>query len=76
MEEQLPEVKEKMTQALGLLKEAVDLSIPMLRNNQRDGVKSLWEHFLRELFSYIKQKSRETRVNLLAYISYRKVLGK
>lgn len=69
----LSEVRSRMARALALIKEAVDISLPLLGNEQREGIVALWEDFLREFFSYIKKRGRETSCNLFACISFRRI---
>jgi hypothetical protein len=69
-------IKNILSQALALIKEAVDESLPLLGDGRSKEITALWEEFLRELFAYIKQKSRETRRNLFASISFHHVWPK
>lgn len=69
----LSEVRFRMDRALALIKEAVDISLPLLGNEQREEIIALWEDFLREFFSYIKKRGRETRRNLFSCISFRRI---
>ena len=62
-----------MSQALSLIKEALDSSLPLLQSEHKQGVVALWEAFLRECLSYIKQKSKETGSNLLGYVSFNRI---
>lgn len=72
-QEDLSELRSRMARALVLIKEAVDLSLPLLGNGQRERVVALWEEFLREFFSYVKKKGRETRRNLFSCLSFRRI---
>lgn len=72
-DEKTMEIRAKMVQALSLLKEALNISLPLLQSEQKKGVVALWEGFLREFFSYVKQKSKETGSNLMAYISFNRI---
>ena len=67
------EIRAKMDQALTLLKEALNSSLPLLRSEQKDRIILLWESFLREFFSYAKQKSRETGANFMSLISFHRI---
>jgi hypothetical protein len=68
------EVRTKMVQALSLIKQAVDLSLPLVKSGGRESMKILWEEFLKEFIRYIKLKSRETGVNLISLISISRIL--
>lgn len=67
-------IKGKMTQAMALIKEALDLSIPLLKNKQRKKIVALWESFIKEFITYHKYRSKATGVNLLSGISLRRIL--
>ncbi|MDI9475502.1 MAG: hypothetical protein ACOX0L_04235 [Natronincolaceae bacterium] len=69
-------VKGKMAKALTLIKEALDISISMLRTNQENNIAMLWEEFMREIILYIRHKSRETGINFSNYISMRRIFFK
>ncbi|MGI5883252.1 MAG: hypothetical protein ACOX7L_09300 [Dethiobacteria bacterium] len=66
-------IKTKMMQALGLIREALEMSIPLLETNRKKDVVLLWEAFLREFVGYIRRRSKETGVNLASNISLRKI---
>ncbi|NLP19029.1 MAG: hypothetical protein GX376_08060 [Firmicutes bacterium] len=68
------DIKVKMDQALALIKEALDLSIPLLKTRQRKTIVALWEAFIREFILYHKYRSRATGVNLINSISLRRIL--
>lgn len=53
------------------LREAVDLTLEVRRQSQQSKNETiiLWEEFLGGLFGYIKQKSKESKDNLLSGIS-------
>ena len=70
---QINQVKQKLVEALGLMKEAVVLTIPLLNTERRETIVSLWEAFLKEFLGFIKQKSKETGVNLLKYVSFHRI---
>jgi len=54
------------------LKDTVDLSIQLRAESaqNKNEVARLWEEFLGQLFGYIKQRSKESRDNLLASLSW------
>jgi len=66
-------VKSKMVQALALIKEALDMSIPLLKTDQRGNIEMLWEAFVAEFIRHIKNRSRETGINLIRNISIRRI---
>ena len=66
-------VKTKMIQALSLIKEAFDQSVPLLKTGQKNDIVILWETFIREALDYIKQKSKESGSNLINSISISKI---
>lgn len=63
---------EKLSGLSRELKEAVDISIQLRAQSvqNKNDVARLWEEFLGQLFGYIKQRSKESRDNLLAGISW------
>lgn len=68
------EVKAKMMQALNLIKEAVNMSIPLLRTEQKRNIITLWEAFIREFLGFIKRRSKEAGDgDLMSYISLTKI---
>ncbi len=69
----LRNIKAKMLQALALIKEALNMSIPLFRTEQKNNIVMLWEAFAKELIGYIRYRSRETGVNLLSNISIRRI---
>lgn len=69
-------VKGKMAKALTLIKEALDISISMLRTNQENNIVMLWEEFIKEIILYIRYKSKETGINLSNYISMKRIFFK
>lgn len=66
-------IKTKMIQALSLIKEAFDQSVPLLKTGQKNDIVILWETFIREALDYIKQKSKESGSNLINSISISKI---
>ncbi len=69
-------IKNKMSKALSLTKEAFEMSIPLLKTNQKENVGLLWEAFTREFIMYIKHRSKETGINLIEHLSIRNILFK
>ncbi len=65
-------LKEKMDHALSELKEAVDLTakLKLSGSDIKAATNLIWEQFLFEFFNYIKQKSKETKQNILAGIKF------
>lgn len=64
-------LREKITRISQELREAVDMSIELRANSQNKAeVIKVWEEFLGGFFGYIKQRSRESKDNLLAGISW------
>jgi len=70
-EDKIVLLSEKFSRITTELREAVDLSIIIRRESpqSKQGTILLWEQFLSQLFSYIKQRSKETKDNLLSGIS-------
>ena len=66
-------IKAKMFQALDLIKEALDMSIPLFRTEQKNNIVALWEAFIKEFIVYIRHRSRETGINLINKISIGKI---
>jgi len=72
---QLEEIRRKLNQALEIIREAIDESLEIMAGGQ-EGTKevtALWEEFLREFLTCIKQRSRETGRNLFAAVSFKKI---
>lgn len=67
------DVKNKMIQALAHVKEALDMSIPLLKTNQKHNIISLWEAFIKEFIQYTRRRSKETETNLIGSVSLRKI---
>ena len=72
---QLEQVRAKLVEASGLVREAVDLSLEVLCRNIRPNpaVSRLWEDFLGDFLGYVKQKGRERKRNLFATISFARI---
>lgn len=68
----LQALKEKMAGITGQLQEAVDLSIELRAQSPQNKteVVKVWEEFLGGFFGYIKQRSRESKDNLLSGIAW------
>ncbi len=66
------ELAEKLNRLTQDLRVAVDLSVTLRSQSldQKKQVMKLWEEFLANLFGYIKQKSKESKDNLLSGISW------
>jgi hypothetical protein len=66
------ELAEKLKNLTHDLRVAVDLSVTLRSQSpdQKKQVTKLWEEFLANLFGYIKQKSKESKDNLLSGISW------
>ena len=64
-------LKAKIANITRDLQEAVDMSIELRTDarNKPEVIKA-WEEFLGEFFGYIKKRSRESKDNLLAGISW------
>ncbi|MBF7082213.1 hypothetical protein IT084_04390 [Desulfallas sp. Bu1-1] len=73
---ELSQVKSNMTRAMALIKEAVDTSLPLLKNEQKRAVIHLWEKFLGEFFFHVKKKGRESGSNLFSHISLWRIRAK
>jgi hypothetical protein len=63
---------QKITNATHDLHEAIDMSIDLRRHSPevKKEVMKIWEEFLGQFFGYIKKKSKESKDNLLAGISW------
>ncbi len=64
-------LSEKFSHIATELKAAVDLSIVIRRESPESKHETilLWETFLAQLFGYIKQRSKESKDNLLSGVS-------
>lgn len=65
-------LRQKIQNANQELVEAIDLSIELRRQSpqMKSEVIKIWETFLGQFFGYIKQKSKSSKDNLLAGISW------
>lgn len=73
-QEKTSEIRTKMVQALSLMKQAVDLTLPLVKSGSKESMKVLWEEFLKEFIRYIKVKGQETGINLISLISITRIL--
>lgn len=75
MQPGMDKLQDKLFDAIAILREAVDLSAEIKSqgptSNQQ--VARLWETFLAEFFGYIRQRSKETKQNLLAGIAFPRI---
>lgn len=64
-----------LQQAFAHLKEALNTSIGLVLQNQGSKVEigKKWELFLGEFFSMVKAKGKESKLNLLSWISFPKL---
>ncbi len=65
-------LRQKITNANRELHEAIDMSIELRRHSPeiKGEVVTIWEEFLGQFFGYIKKRSKESKDNLLAGISW------
>jgi hypothetical protein len=70
MEEQ--SVDFHLRQALSHLEAAVNLSITLCLENQAEKpiIGNKWEKFLGEFFSLVRENGKQSKVNLIAFISF------
>lgn len=63
---------QKITNATQELQEAINMSIELRRQSPeiKGEVMKIWEEFLGQFFGYLKRKSKESKDNLLAGISW------
>ncbi|MDF2873469.1 MAG: hypothetical protein K0R22_152 [Sporomusa sp.] len=63
---------QKISNARRELHEAIDMSIELRRQSPqtKEAVVKIWEEFMGQFFGYIKKKSKESKDNLLAGISW------
>lgn len=74
MEEQT--IDEHLRQALAHLETAVNQSVAAVLQDQalKRDIGKKWEAFLGEFFGYVRKKGKQNRVNLLAWISFPRLL--
>lgn len=72
MDSSVEDLHKKLTEAIMLLREAVEMSVKMKAEQTaaHQQICKLWEYFLGEFFGYIRKRSKETKQNLLAGISF------
>ncbi|QDR82382.1 hypothetical protein [Sporomusa termitida] len=65
-------LQQKIVNASRELNEAIDMSVELRRHSPqtKTEVMKIWEEFLGQFFGYIKKKSKESKDNLLAGISW------
>ncbi len=63
---------QKITNATQELHKAIDMSIELRHHSpeMKEEVMKIWEEFLGQFFGYIKKRSKESKDNLLAGISW------
>lgn len=66
-------LKERLGQAIVLVKESVDISIEIIKKGASKDVTGLWEEFLSVFIKHIRLKSRESGKNLLANINFSRI---
>ena len=66
---ELDMVHSDLSQALNLIKNALDISMPYLDNEQKGAVLGLWQEFFGKFFRHINKKGNETGYNLFSLIS-------
>lgn len=68
-------VDHHLQQAFAHLREALNVSIGLVLNNQvqKGEMGKKWEAFLGEFFSMVKKKGKENQLNLLSWISFPKL---
>ncbi|MCD9023279.1 hypothetical protein [Cohnella silvisoli] len=73
MEEQ--SVDFHLRQALSHLDAALDKSIRLIHDNQEEKqiVGSKWEKFLGEFFGMVREKGKQSKMNLLTWISFPRI---
>ena len=75
---QTEELRAKLEQAMGLIREVVNSSLEIMRQQPERSkeVTSLWEDFLSEFLSFVKKRGKETKRNLFTAVSFRKIWPK
>ena len=70
------ELEKTLGEASKKVREAVDISVAMrMRDpNCNEGVTKAWEEFLGDFMGYVKEKGRETGYNLMAGISFSRIM--
>lgn len=73
-EEELLQLKNKIASINEQLKETIDFSIGLRSNSEmKKRVNLIWQTFLSDFYGYVRQRSRETKENLLASISFPRI---
>lgn len=68
--EQYEDLRKKLEQALKLIKESVDTSVVLIKEGHKREVTGMWEDFLGAFIKYLRLKSKESGINLLASINF------
>lgn len=68
-------VDHHLQQAFAHLREALNESIGLVNNNQvsKSEIGKKWESFLGAFFTMVKTKGKESKINLLSWISFPKL---
>ncbi|NMA54442.1 MAG: hypothetical protein GX952_00745 [Firmicutes bacterium] len=70
----LEDIKTKMDQASAFIEQAMDLSVPLLKTNQKNNVTALWEAFIKRTIAYDRQKAKLVGTNLIKNISLSRIM--
>lgn len=69
--ESLEELRSRLREAASLLKESLNLSVDLFSGGvDKSSIGREWSEFLEGFFEHVKQKSRESRQNLLTWIRF------
>ena len=70
------ELEKTLREASNNVREAVDIIVAMRMKNPEcnDGITKMWEQFLGDFIGYVKEKGRETGYNLMAGISFSRIM--
>ena len=70
------ELEKTIAEATKKVREAVDISVAMKidASDCNESVTKIWEAFLGDFMGYVKEKGRETGHNLMAGISFARVM--
>jgi len=66
-------LKDKLGQALFLIKESVDISANLMKDSNNKELSQIWEEFLSAFIKYIRIKSKEIGKNMLASINFGRI---
>ena len=71
-----PELERILQETSKKVREAVDVSvdIKVRCKDTNDQVTNLWEDFLKDFIGYVKKKGRDTGHNLMAGISFNRIM--